>query len=175
MASVQVKVYPTSNYLNRRRTKLSAERSSGFLKRVLAGVVDAISVVAASLVLVFVASWAIIRILGLDADESRSLGYAYGYAFPFVVAAMQWLYSSILEATHRQATLGKRLMKIKVCDSENHPLTFLRSAARNALKIISISVFFLGYITVFFTKRKQALHDLLCGCTVIRQISQDHS
>jgi uncharacterized RDD family membrane protein YckC len=47
------------------------------------------------------------------------------------------------------------------------PISFWRAVGRAAGQFLS-SIFFIGYIMAFFTKDKQALHDLMAGTLVIR-------
>lgn len=148
---------------------MHAEKYAGFWLRFIAAFADIIILLAVSFLLLLIAGSSIIGLLGLSAEQSESLGYVYGYAFPFAFVVLQWFYSSILESTKRRATVGKMIVKIKVCDTEGRKLTLLLSAARNAFKMLSLLMLFVGFVTIFFTQRKQALHDLICGCLVIRQ------
>jgi uncharacterized RDD family membrane protein YckC len=47
-------------------------------------------------------------------------------------------------------------------------LTFGRALLRNLARQIS-GVFFIGYLITGFTEKKQALHDILAGCLVLRR------
>jgi uncharacterized RDD family membrane protein YckC len=81
-----------------------------------------------------------------------------------------WLYYTLFEASPWQATPGKRLLRLYVTDLFGRPLTFGRAAARNAAKLISSLTFLVGYLVAGFTPRKQALHDLLASCLVLRRL-----
>jgi uncharacterized RDD family membrane protein YckC len=86
----------------------------------------------------------------------------------FLMLALLFIYSSALESSPLQATIGKWFMKIKVYDKEYKRISFLKALVRNILKIISaISVF--GFFLIDMTPRRQALHDLLSGTILLRR------
>jgi hypothetical protein len=73
-----------------------------------------------------------------------------------------------MESSERQATIGKQLLGIQVTDANGVRLTFVRSLLRNIAKIISSLPLGLGFLLAAFTARKQALHDLITKCLVVR-------
>ena len=80
-----------------------------------------------------------------------------------------WFYYTMFESSSWQATPGKRFVKIYVTDMNGQRPTFARVAARNFAKIISSLTFLVGYLVAGFTVKKQALHDLLSSCLVLRR------
>jgi uncharacterized RDD family membrane protein YckC len=85
-----------------------------------------------------------------------------------LMLALLFIYSSALESSPLQATIGKWFMKIKVYDTAYKRISFLKALVRNVLKIISaISV--VGVFLIDMTPRRQALHDLLSGTIVLRR------
>ena len=80
-----------------------------------------------------------------------------------------WLYYSLFESGKRQATLGKRLMAIKVTDLEGRRLGFWRSFGRQLGKLVSKATLGIGFVVAAFTPRKQALHDLFSRTLVVRE------
>ncbi|MEA3455876.1 MAG: RDD family protein [Campylobacterota bacterium] len=65
-------------------------------------------------------------------------------------------------------TLGKYAMKIKVVVLRTGFIPPLHTAAaRAALRIVSETFFYLGFIMAFFNPMVQTLHDKLTGCVVI--------
>ncbi len=75
----------------------------------------------------------------------------------------------MFEASAWQATPGKRILRLYVTDLNGQRVTFARAAARNFAKIISSLTFLVGYLVAGFTEKKQALHDILAGCLVLRR------
>lgn len=80
-----------------------------------------------------------------------------------------WFYYTIFEASVWQATPGKRALRIYVADLQGQRVTVARAAARNLAKIVSNLTFLAGYLIAGFTEKKQALHDILTSCLVLRR------
>jgi uncharacterized RDD family membrane protein YckC len=85
-----------------------------------------------------------------------------------VAEALLVLYFLVPEALAQRATPGKRMLGLAVAGADGLPITAGRALARNLLKPVSILTFGLGYALAGVTRRKQALHDLLSDCTVVR-------
>jgi uncharacterized RDD family membrane protein YckC len=80
-----------------------------------------------------------------------------------------WLYYGIMESSHRQATWGKMALSIKVTDLNGNRISFGKATVRYWAKIISGLILSIGYIMAGFTQKKQALHDMIAGCLVIKK------
>jgi uncharacterized RDD family membrane protein YckC len=88
-----------------------------------------------------------------------------------VIIAATWLYFALMESSTRQATVGKIALGLYVTDLQGRRLSFGRATGRFFAKIITGLVpFFIGYIMAGFTARKQALHDMIAGCLVLKKI-----
>jgi uncharacterized RDD family membrane protein YckC len=88
----------------------------------------------------------------------------------------RWLYWSLMEASEWQATLGKKALGLYVTDLEGKRATFGRTSARFwAGRGISIVPYLGGLyylidcIVVAFTEQKQAIHDSIANCLVLRK------
>lgn len=82
----------------------------------------------------------------------------------------QWLYYAYLESGEKQATWGKQILGLYVTDLAGNPITFGRASGRFFSKIISgLIPLGIGYIMAGFTARKQALHDMIASCLVLRR------
>ena len=86
--------------------------------------------------------------------------------FSAIVLAGYFLYCSLLESSRWQATIGKRVLGIRVTSHRGERIGFGRAAARFAAKLLSGLTLCLGYLLFFVTKRHQALHDLIAGTLV---------
>jgi uncharacterized RDD family membrane protein YckC len=83
-----------------------------------------------------------------------------------------WLYHALMESSEWQATVGKKVLGLVVTDLAGQRVSFWRATARHFAKIITNMVpAFIGYIMAGFTEKKQALHDMLAGCLVLRRNS----
>lgn len=78
------------------------------------------------------------------------------------------IYLILMEGSRYQASLGKIALGLKVVDTDGKRLTFLRAAGRNVSKLLSVVTFFIGFMMAGWTNKKQALHDMVAGCLVIR-------
>ncbi len=79
-----------------------------------------------------------------------------------------WLYFSLMESSVWQATLGKRLMNIKVTDLNGMRIGFGRATGRYFAKFISAIIICIGFIMVAFTQKKQGLHDMIAKTLVVK-------
>jgi len=81
-----------------------------------------------------------------------------------------WLYHALMESSEWQATVGKKALGLVVTDMAGQRVSFARSTGRHFGKIITNMVpLFIGYIMAGFTAKRQALHDMLAGCLVLRR------
>ncbi len=103
-------------------------------------------------------------ILGL----SYALGETGGTIGMLIYIAAYLLYWPVMECSARQATFGKSLLGIQVTDLDGNRTSFIRALLRNLGKIISSMIFGIGYLLAAFTSRKQALHDIITSCLVVR-------
>jgi uncharacterized RDD family membrane protein YckC len=78
------------------------------------------------------------------------------------------IYLILMEGSRYQASLGKIALGLKVVDKDGNSLTFLRAAGRNVSKLLSVFTLFIGFMMAGWTNKKQALHDMVAGCLVIR-------
>ena len=79
------------------------------------------------------------------------------------------LYFAGSESSRWQATVGKKLLRIRVGDFEGKRISFGKAFLRLFGKWISGQILLIGYLLAFFTKRKQALHDFLAGTFVFEK------
>lgn len=99
-------------------------------------------------------------------DKAQRIMVVIGLAV--VVPLVKIIYHIFMECSAKQATLGKQLIRIKVCDMEGGRISFGRSLWRNIAKIFSTLPLFIGYLFSFFTKQQQCLHDMMAGTLVMK-------
>ncbi|MEB3702599.1 RDD family protein [Candidatus Bealeia paramacronuclearis] len=75
---------------------------------------------------------------------------------------------SLLESSKWQASPGKKVVGLKVCDINGEQLDFSQSFLRNFNKVFSMIILDLGFILAGLTRRRQALHDLMAHCLVMK-------
>jgi uncharacterized RDD family membrane protein YckC len=79
-----------------------------------------------------------------------------------------FFYFSIMESSPLQSSFGKMVMGMKVQDKFGRRISFSRAGFRTFLKFFSILFFFIGYVSIPFTEKKQSIHDLIVDTQVIQ-------
>jgi uncharacterized RDD family membrane protein YckC len=87
-----------------------------------------------------------------------------------IALVLDWLYYTLLESSVWQGTLGKKALGLEVTDLGGRRVSFGRATGRFFARIISGLTLGIGFIMAGFTERKQALHDIIAGCLVIRKV-----
>jgi len=151
---------------------------AGFWLRLVAYIIDAILLFLGLATLVGLAA----AILG--AGFLRGLGEnmsgAGDFVAPVVIVVILmclfacliegWIYYAWFESSSYQATPGKLALGLFVTDMEGRRITFARASGRFFAKIITgLIPLFIGYIMAGFTAKKQALHDMIASCLVLRR------
>ena len=87
-----------------------------------------------------------------------------------VMFAVSWIYHAWMESSEYQGTLGKMALGLIVTDLNDQRITFGRASGRFFARIISNLIpLEIGYIMAGFTEKKQALHDMIASCLVLRK------
>jgi uncharacterized RDD family membrane protein YckC len=79
------------------------------------------------------------------------------------------VYAALFVSGSWQATPGKRAVGIKVTNMIGKPISFGNALGREAAKFLSAMIIGIGFLLAAFTERKQALHDMIAGCLVVKQ------
>jgi uncharacterized RDD family membrane protein YckC len=88
-----------------------------------------------------------------------------------VMFAVSWIYHAWMESSEYQGTLGKMALGLIVTDTDDQRITFGRASGRFFARIISNLIpFEIGYIMAGFTEKKQALHDMIASCLVLKKL-----
>jgi len=68
------------------------------------------------------------------------------------------------------ATIGKLIVKIRVIDFDNYgKISLTNSAIRSIGRILSESIFYIGFIFAYYTEAKQTLHDKFGKSLVVNE------
>ncbi|MES2426221.1 MAG: RDD family protein [Bacteroidota bacterium] len=130
-----------------------------FDQRATAAVLDCLFVSAACIIPAFVITFFI-------TDQMIGLGLAASLLV--IIPIVNLIYHIIMESSVRQATHGKRIIKIRVCDMQGNRLTPTHAAGRNLAKVLSVLTLCIGYLYIFFNKQQQALHDKIAETLVVK-------
>jgi uncharacterized RDD family membrane protein YckC len=80
-----------------------------------------------------------------------------------------WLYYALMETSKYQGTLGKMALGLIVTDMSGQPIGFGKATGRYFGKWISNLTIYIGYMMAGWTQQKQALHDIMAECLVLRK------
>jgi len=139
---------------------------AGFLLRAVAALLDGV-VLTVLMVLV-----------GLTVLYSVTVAYNFLFEFGFSMAVPSpfevllfvllsgWVYAAAFEASGFRATPGKLILGIEVTDEQGEVISFQTATGRHFGKILSTAILLVGFLMAGFTKKKQALHDVMVGCHV---------
>lgn len=135
---------------------------AGFWRRAVALWID--SAILNALASVFLMAY--LRAVGLTVTDVGgtfmqllSVGAYACFAFPYyTVAHYRW-----------GATVGKRLLKVRVVDARTgQAISAGQSMGRTLATLLSYAVFGLGYLMAAWDSQKRALHDRLCSTVCIK-------
>lgn len=159
-------------------TTASLEDYAGFWKRTAAYILDAI--------LLYIPGTVIQRMMGGGAAEARleqaqsaagtdlhamiaAMNQYYSDMAPaiLVITVMTWLYFAFCESSAWQGTVGKLALGIRVTDMHGARISLPRALGRYPAKYLSAFIFLIGFMMAGWTRRKQALHDMIAGTLVL--------
>jgi uncharacterized RDD family membrane protein YckC len=85
-----------------------------------------------------------------------------------IIPLTKLIYNILMECSPKQASYGKQMVRIKVCDMNGERISLGRSIGRNIAKLFSVMTGFVGYLISFFSRNQQCLHDMIAGTLVVR-------
>jgi uncharacterized RDD family membrane protein YckC/DNA-directed RNA polymerase subunit RPC12/RpoP len=92
-----------------------------------------------------------------------------GWMYELLILLLLWPYYSMMESSRFQATFGKILLGLIVTDMNGERVSFGRASGRHWAKVFSSYCVMLGYLMAGFDDKKQAWHDSISSCLVIRR------
>lgn len=102
-------------------------------------------------------------------EVAAFVGIGFVLGFFVITVGVRWLYYALSESSSWQGTLGKKMLNLTVTDLSGQPISFARASGRYFAKFITNLIpLAIGYILAGFTEKKQAIHDMIAGCLVLR-------
>lgn len=143
---------------------------AGFWFRTLAAIVDSLLSQIAAVLLVVPLGFALGASMAGESSsaEIEAAAQAMGFVVGFLI---NWLWFTLAESSHWQASIGKKLVGLKVTDANGERISFGQANARYWSKILSTLLFFVGFLMVAFTAKKQGLHDKIAKTLVVKSRS----
>jgi len=138
---------------------LAPQYFAGFDQRWMASALDWFMVL---LVIIF------FGLIALLSTSDKSTQIMIALSVLGIIPIVNFIYHVVMEASPKQATYGKQILKIKVTDLQGERIDVARSLGRNVAKILSVLTLFIGYLYSFFNSKQQCLHDVVAGTLVIK-------
>lgn len=85
-----------------------------------------------------------------------------------VVIAFWWLYFTISETSNSQATYGKKMLKLKVVDTNGNRLDSKKASLRFFSKLLSGWILGIVFLLAIPSSKNQTIYDYLIGTYVIK-------
>lgn len=142
---------------------------AGFWLRFVAYIIDQIILSIVTVIIVFLLGFVMglfFAAIGMDTPTIQTVAAVLGYFFGVILA---WIYYAVSESSPDQATPGKKLIGIIVTDLDGNRISFGRASGRYWGKILSSLILMIGFLMAGFTEKKQALHDILANCLVLKK------
>ncbi|MBX0334482.1 RDD family protein [Pontibacter sp. HSC-14F20] len=102
---------------------------------------------------------------GISLMEFEAVLQLFFYSLYFPI--LHWLYYTLLEASPKQATIGKFTLGLKVTDVRGKRISLLQANVRYFSRLLSALPLLLGFLLIQFTRRRQALHDYVARTLVM--------
>lgn len=143
---------------------------AGFGVRFVGHVIDSVILYVVRVMIFAVFSISATPVFYTDNPSAAQILTTAGFSFSVVMIsiAIGWLYKALMESSPKQATVGKMAMGIKVTDMKGDRLTFAHASGRYFAHIITGMTLGIGYLTILFTEKKQAVHDLIANTLVVK-------
>ncbi len=143
---------------------------AGFWLRLVAWIIDSLIVSAAFLIVLVPFMSVFLRHRPFESPMPGPATAIFMLWFWAVNLFGVWLYYALFESSSWQGTPGKRALGLFVTDMQGRRISFARATGRYFGRFISTAILFIGYLMIAFTERKQALHDMLADCLVLRRL-----
>jgi uncharacterized RDD family membrane protein YckC len=143
---------------------------AGFWKRALARLIDGVILSIANV------PFQILLGIKLSFNAFKMLLHSNGSStfsdnemwYIFIDSLLGWLYFSVMESSKFQATFGKIALGIAVTDTDGERISFWLATGRYFTKVLTFLTLGIGYMMAGWTKKKQALHDMIADTLVVR-------
>lgn len=142
-----------------RRQLVAPQYFGSFDQRLLASVMDWFII---SMVFVVPAFLAVLII------NDKLVRIVIGISLLILIPLAKIIYHIVMECSPKQATYGKQVLKIRVCDINGQRVSAGLSVGRNLAKICSVATLGIGYLMAFFNKRQQCLHDMMTDTVIVK-------
>jgi len=85
-----------------------------------------------------------------------------------LVPIFKFISCVLLEGSSKQASIGKMLIGVRVTDEQGKPVGYGKAFIRNLAKLIGVITLGIGFLSGFFDRKQQCLHDKVAGTLVTK-------
>ncbi|MCX6180479.1 MAG: RDD family protein [Bacteroidetes bacterium] len=146
--------------------EVATHRFAGFGIRFLAVIIDAILLFILQIIMQLVFFGKVISFDPKAAMEAQRESLGMYILYNIVAIGIGFLYTTLMIASVKQATLGKMAVGIRVGKENGDKLTFINAVGRYFATFISAIIIGIGYLMVLWDKKKQSLHDKMASTYV---------
>lgn len=143
---------------NFRQQSVVPQYFAGFDQRLLASALDWFMVSGVFIVIAF------ILVIFIDDKAARLI---IAFSLLALIPVTNFIYHIVMECSEKQATYGKQILKIKVCDMEGKRINAGLAIGRNFCKLFSY-LSLVGFLLSFFNRQQQCLHDMMVDTLVMK-------
>ena len=150
----------------------AAPRAARVSRRFVAALIDATVVITCVVPICIVLRWIM---EGFHREMAMRLAHATYLSGIGAVASwviFDWIYNARAISSERQATIGKRCMRIRVTGMIGERIGFAQASARHFAKFLSTFIVLFGFMMAALSKRKQALHDIIANTLVVEDVEE---
>jgi len=141
-------------------------RYASLWRRAFACLVDFLILAAAVIPAAIVLTWIMEAThddLGMKVRHAR---YLAGIGAVALWVFGDWFYNACMISSEWQATVGRRIFKVRILDVNGRRVTFWQATARHFSKFLSTFLLGAGFVMAAFSRRRQALHDVVAETIV---------
>ena len=159
-----------SKNINTKNMEIQENNYAGFWRRVAALILDDIIIIFFSIslfsIIYFAVSVNYTHTFTEDYKKIEAIAYLiWGIYLLFI----RWAYYAGMESSPFKATVGKIITGLYVTNLKGERVSFGQASGRFFGKILSGLILGIGYIMAGTTETKQALHDKVSDCLVLKR------
>lgn len=139
---------------------------AGFIRRLGAFIIDNM-LLGTAYYAVLMVGMVVMAVAVAGATDGGAVAATGAVLMTLAYAVMSYFYYVGMERSKLQATVGKLALGIKVVDADGRRLGWGKASARWAGSLVSYLILYFGFFMAGWTRRKQALHDLMAGTYVV--------
>lgn len=162
------------------RVAVSATNYAGFWLRLVAAILDNIVLIVPSVPLFILMFASLVPEIAAARGNPMLLMASMLPRIIFlvvVIVCMKWLYWALMESSGWQGTIGKKALGLYVTDMEGNRVSFGKASGRfwggrglSNVPGVGGLYYLIDCICAGVTERKQAVHDMIAGCLVMRRL-----